>query len=104
MAAMQEFEKSSSRATRMSRASNNIHPSSACSISCIRRRRFPPSFSWPAIIIFGALKGERFFSAYTMTSFSSRLPSSAFSPRVRRSSFLVAGIDLSIGVVMVIST
>jgi len=57
-----------------------------------------------AIIIFGLLKGDRFFSAYTMTLILQQIAIVGILAAGQTLVILVAGIDLSIGVVMVIST
>jgi fructose transport system permease protein len=57
-----------------------------------------------AIIIFGVLKGDRFFSAYTLTLILQQIAIVGVLAAGQTLVILVAGIDLSIGVVMVIST
>ncbi|MGR6432166.1 ABC transporter permease [Rhizobium sp. PAMB 3182] len=57
-----------------------------------------------AIIIFGVLKGDRFFSAYTLTLILQQIAIVGILAAGQTLVILVAGIDLSIGVVMVIST
>ncbi|HWU62083.1 MAG TPA: ABC transporter permease [Ensifer sp.] len=105
MAAMQEFEKvieqsdknvaSFKQHTPIQRLQHFLHSTPAA---------VPAIVLVAAIIIFGALKGERFFSAYTMTLILQQIAIVGILAAGQTLVVLVAGIDLSIGVVMVIST
>lgn len=105
MAAMQEFEKvieqsdknvaSFKHHTPIQRLQHFLHSTPAA---------VPAIVLVAAIIIFGVLKGERFFSAYTMTLILQQIAIVGILGAGQTLVVLVAGIDLSIGVVMVIST
>jgi fructose transport system permease protein len=56
-----------------------------------------------AIAIFGVLKGDRFFSSYTLTLVLQQIAIVGFLAAAQTLVILTAGIDLSIGVIMVIS-
>ena len=56
-----------------------------------------------AIIIFGLLKGERFFSSYTLTLILQQIAVVGILGAAETLVILTAGIDLSIGVIMVFS-
>eukprot|EP01037_Dinobryon_pediforme_P034002 gene34002-39709_t len=56
-----------------------------------------------AIIIFGVLKGERFFSSYTLTLILQQIAVVGILGAAETLVILTAGIDLSIGVIMVFS-
>ena len=105
MAAMQEFEKvieksdknvaSFKQHTPLQRLQHFLHSTPAA---------VPAIVLVAAIIIFGVLKGERFFSTYTMTLILQQIAIVGILGAGQTLVVLVAGIDLSIGVVMVIST
>lgn len=104
MAAMQEFEKvieqsdknvaSFKQHTPIQRLQHFLHSTPAA---------VPAIVLVAAIIIFGVLKGDRFFSAYTMTLILQQIAIVGILAAGQTLVVLVAGIDLSIGVVMVIS-
>ncbi len=56
-----------------------------------------------SIIIFGLAKGDRFFSSYTLTLILQQIAIVGFLGAAQTLVILTAGIDLSIGVIMVIS-
>ncbi|WP_407048446.1 ABC transporter permease [Methyloraptor flagellatus] len=57
-----------------------------------------------AIAVFGLLKGERFFSSYTLTLILQQIAVVGILGAAQTLVILTAGIDLSIGVIMVISS
>ena len=105
MAAMQEFEKVLDKSDKnvaafkqqspVQRLQHFLHSTPAA---------VPAIVLIAAIIIFGALKGERFFSTYTLTLILQQIAVVGILAAGQTLVVLVAGIDLSIGVVMVIST
>ncbi|MBP1852443.1 ABC transporter permease [Rhizobium halophytocola] len=105
MASMQEFEKDLDKSDRnvvafvhhtpLQKLQHFLHSTPAA---------VPAIVLVAAIIIFGVLKGDRFFSAYTLTLILQQIAIVGILATGQTLVILVAGIDLSIGVVMVIST
>lgn len=105
MAALQEFEKVLDKSdknvatfkkhTPLQKVQHFLHSTPAA---------VPAIVLIAAILIFGVLKGERFFSAYTLTLILQQIAIVGILGAGQTLVILVAGIDLSIGVIMVIST
>ena len=105
MATMQEFEKDLDKSDRkvatfvhhtpLQKLQHFLHSTPAA---------VPAIVLVAAIVIFGVLKGDRFFSTYTLTLILQQIAIVGILAAGQTLVILVAGIDLSIGVVMVIAT